>query len=188
MRTNRGATAFARRPRLRRNHSAAFFGAAPASLRALPAMLHIVLFAFLGADVAYLGASFAYRGGQLARPRHVGDRKPADFGAVNVELDAARHRFHVFLVQARGRAMIAGLRALIACIDAGLLLVGHGRSFQESKRERGRSKMDAVEAPILLQQLLCHALHSSREITPSLLRSSCENPEPALDWCCACCA
>jgi hypothetical protein len=76
----------------------AFLGATPAGFRALPTVLHLgVLGAFLRACLAYVGARFTDRLSELAPPRHVRRRHPADLGTVHIERDAARHALHIAL-------------------------------------------------------------------------------------------
>lgn len=91
-------------------------------------MLHLaVLRAFFGARVTDVGAGLADGAGTLAAARHIGGREAADLGAVDVERYAARHRLYILFLQARRGAVVAGLSASIAGIDAGLvLLMRHG--------------------------------------------------------------
>jgi hypothetical protein len=63
----------------------------------------------------------------LAATSHVGRRESADLGAVHVERDASRHLADVLFLQAGGRAVIAGVCALVAGGNAGrVVVVGHG--------------------------------------------------------------
>ena len=78
--------------------------------------------ALFGAYVADIGAGFASQAGQLATSPHVAGRQAADRSAVDVELDAASHGLHVLLVEARGGTVVAGKRASVAGVDAGLKL------------------------------------------------------------------
>jgi hypothetical protein len=77
------------------------------------------LVAFGGAGLADLGADGTNTSRLCAAPRHVTGGQPADLGAVDVELDAVRHRSRVGFRQARAGAVIAGGRACVARIDAG---------------------------------------------------------------------
>lgn len=69
-------------PHFRARHAPAFLGAAAAGFRALLAMRHRVLGAFLPAFLADGRAQLADVGSQLAAPRHVAHGHPADRGAV----------------------------------------------------------------------------------------------------------
>lgn len=108
-------------------HPSAFISAALASLGALPAMLHLAVpGAFLRAHVAYFGANLANRAGQLAAAGHVACGQAADRRAIDVKLNAARHRLDIFFAQARRGTVVAGLSTGIAGVDAGSeLLVRH---------------------------------------------------------------
>jgi hypothetical protein len=54
--------------------------------------------------------------------------QPANIRAFHVERDATRHRLNISLLQASSRAVVAGGGALVARIDAGLVLLAshHG--------------------------------------------------------------
>ncbi len=113
-------------------------------------MLHgQVLLAFLRAGVAHVRAGLADHARELAAARHVAGGEAADGRTVEVELDAAREHPDVLLVQARGGAVIAGHRAGVAGVDAGLeLLMWHKasedpRSRKKRCRPRNRSAMGA---------------------------------------------
>lgn len=134
-----GGLAGRRATRLGRGHAAALFGATAAGLGAFPAMLHGgVLLALLRAGLAHVGAGLTDRSGELAAAGHVARGKPADGRAIHVELDAARKHLDVLLPQAGGSAMVAGDRATVAGIDAGLelLLMWH----RSSENRAGRKK------------------------------------------------
>lgn len=103
-------------------HAAAFLGAAPAGLRALLAMCHLVAFALFAAGVAYVGAGLADHAGHFAAARHIAGRHPADVGAVDIECNAARHRLGVGFLQAGSRAVVACNGTGITAVDAGLIL------------------------------------------------------------------
>jgi hypothetical protein len=121
----------------RRGHAAAFLGTTPAGLGALAAMIHLVPLAFLRAGLADISAGLADHSRKLAAAGHVAGGEPADGGAVHVELDAAGHRLDVLLSQAGGGAMVAGDRAAVAGIDAGLeLLMWHGASENPARRKK----------------------------------------------------
>ena len=95
--------------------------------------------ALLGALVANARAQLAGVSRKLAAARHVSHGQPADFGAVDIEADAARHLRHVGLFQARGGAMIAGEGTIIAGVDAGLeMLMGHAGLLKEGSTSPAR--------------------------------------------------
>ena len=92
--------------------------------RTLLAMRHPMLGAFLATVPAHLRAQPAKRGRMLAAARHQARREPAYLGAIHVGGNAPCHHLDVFFLQARGRAMVAGVRAGIAGIDAALKIQG----------------------------------------------------------------
>ena len=107
-------------------HLAALFCATPARLSTLLAMVRLVLGAFVAAKLANIRAELADLLGAFAAARHVRGGEPADCGAVDVERDAARHHLHVGLLKTSRGAVVAGIGAGVACVDAGLeLLVCH---------------------------------------------------------------
>src|SRR4051812_48211171 len=108
---------------MRRRHLAALIGAAPASLGALTAMVHLaVLRAFLGARLADRCTAFADIAGALTAARHICSRQAANLCAIDIQRNAARHALHIRFTEAGGSAMAAGFRTGIAGIDAGLKL------------------------------------------------------------------
>jgi hypothetical protein len=102
-------------------HLAAFFGAALTGLCAALAVVMLVLFAFRAAGVTDFGADAADVAGELGTAAHIACGAPAHLGAVNVEADALRHHLHIFLAQARIRAMLAFLRAFHTRFDTRLI-------------------------------------------------------------------
>ena len=101
-------------------------GTAATRLSALLAVAHGVALAFVGALFAQLGAELAVGLRTLAGASHGRSSGLADLGAVNIQRDAARHHLDVLLPQALRCAVIAGLGACVAGLDAvGKLLVGH---------------------------------------------------------------
>lgn len=97
-----------------------------ARLRALLAMFHVVLGAFVATRLADVGAQAADGLRMFAATSNRRGRQLADRGAVHVERDAARHHFHVLLLQAGCGAMVARDGARVARFDAReVLLVGH---------------------------------------------------------------
>lgn len=117
-------------------HPAAFFGAATACLRAFLAMGHLMLSAFVAAGFAHLRAGLADGSRHFAAARHVAGSEAADCRAIDVERNAARHRFRVGFLQAGYRAVVARERTGIAGIDAGLVLfvshVSSGFGFEKA--------------------------------------------------------
>jgi Cu(I)/Ag(I) efflux system periplasmic protein CusF len=96
-------------------------------------MRHLVLGAFLSARIANGRANLADRSRKLAAAGHIADRQPAYFGAIDVELDTARHHGHILFLQACARAIIAGEGTIVTGVDARLeLLMSHRRSPLES--------------------------------------------------------
>jgi len=128
-----------RASRLGRGHAAAFLGTTPAGLGALAAMIHLVPLAFLRAGLADISAGLADQSRKLAAAGHVAGGEPADGGAVHVELDAAGHRLDVLLAKAGGGAMVAGDRAVVAGIDAGLEPLMWHRASENPARRKNRA-------------------------------------------------
>jgi hypothetical protein len=58
---------------------------------------------------------------KFAAARHIGGCHPADRRAIHVERNAARHHLDVVFLQAGGRAVVAGRRAGVTGVDAGLV-------------------------------------------------------------------
>lgn len=107
-------------------HATAFCSAATAGFGTLLAMRHGVLRALLAARFADVRAQCANVACTFTVARHRARGRSANLGAVNVEGNAARHRFHVGLLQARRGAVVARRRTLIACFDAsGKLFMSH---------------------------------------------------------------
>lgn len=79
-------------------HPAAFFGAASTGSGALTAVIHIVPFAFFSACITDIGAGGAYCRCELTATTHEGHGCSADFGAVEVEFDAASERFYIIFL------------------------------------------------------------------------------------------
>ena len=76
-------------------------------LRRRPAMVVLVLAAFLGTVAADLRTELAEGFGIGAVAGHQHRRDRTHVGAVTIEFDAARHHLHVVLAQAGGRAGLA---------------------------------------------------------------------------------
>jgi hypothetical protein len=103
-------------------HAAAFLGAPAAGLGACLAVLGLVVTAFVCAGFAHRGAEGARRTVVCAAARHEGDGQAANLGAIDVERDAAGHRFGVRLLQASDGAVVTGIGTLVASFDAGLMV------------------------------------------------------------------
>src|SRR4029079_6525189 len=97
---------------------AAFARALATGLRATTAMLHVVALALLGAPFAHAGAQGGYLAGELAVTGHIGRSEAADFGAIEIELDAARELVAVGFEEAGLGAIAARIRAGVARLDA----------------------------------------------------------------------
>jgi len=111
------------------SHRATSLRAAAAGLRALLAVIHLVLRALCFARSADIRALPAKCSGELAAARHAGSGKPADLGAVHIQRNAARHHLDIVFGEACSRTVIAGPGACIAGIDAVLeSFVSHGFS------------------------------------------------------------
>lgn len=102
----------------RARHGPAGIRAAAARLRALLAVIHPVLPAFVAACLADVGALPAQRHGKCAAARHVRRGKPANLGTVDIQGNAARHHLDVVLGQAGGRAVVARGGAGVTGINA----------------------------------------------------------------------
>jgi hypothetical protein len=90
-------------------------------------VIHRVLLALLRTRVADVGAQSTNIGGDFAAPAHELRGDPADRGAIQVERNTSRRRLDVLLLKTGQSTVIAGDRAVIAGIDAGLhALVCHG--------------------------------------------------------------
>lgn len=113
------------------NHQAAFIGATAAGFGAKPAMFQRMLCAFFGAHFTNLGANSPDRVDHFAVARHVRRRQAANLRAVHIQLDATRHLFHIFFREAGHGALIAGIGAIIARLDAGSeLFMNHKASWR----------------------------------------------------------
>ena len=89
-------------------------------------MIHFVLAAFTAAGGANFSAQGANSFRVLTASCHCSRCEGADASAVHVKRDAGRHAFHVLLMQAGGRAVVAGYCAGVAGFDAGIkFVVGH---------------------------------------------------------------
>lgn len=105
----------------------------------------LVLRTLIAAGLANLSAELAKLLGEVAAARHVGCCHPANGCAVNVQRDASGHHLHVLFLKARGRAVVAGVGADIARLDASLiglmshdnLLVHKGQSARSSRTAEG---------------------------------------------------
>lgn len=110
-------------------HTTALVGALATRRRALPAVIHVVSLALLGARIATLGADPTDCRCELAAAAHEAGGRAADGGAIDVQGDTARHTADVRFLQTGGRTVIAGDRAIVTGVDAGLHgLVRHDHS------------------------------------------------------------
>tara|TARA_B100001105_G_C22399454_1_gene448590 strand:+ start:804 stop:1118 length:315 start_codon:yes stop_codon:yes gene_type:complete len=97
-----------------------------ARLGALLAVVMLVPATLVATRLADLRAQLAQLLGEVAAPGHVASRQAADCGAVHVQRDASRHHLDVLLLQAGRGAVVTGVSAGVARLDAGLvLLVSH---------------------------------------------------------------
>jgi hypothetical protein len=111
------------------DHCPAFNNALTAGFGTGFAVVHLVFVAFFLAALARLCTSLANRGHQFAVARHIRNCKPTNFCAINIERNAIRHGTYIGLVQARGRAVVAGERARVTGFDTGFVLsMGHDNS------------------------------------------------------------
>lgn len=85
-------------------------------------MVVVVLFTRLCAGFADVGAQRANLCGVDATSRHEASRQAADGCAVDIVANALCHGADMFFGQARCSAMVASVGAVIAGIDAGLVL------------------------------------------------------------------
>jgi len=79
-------------------HLLAFLGAAVASISAFPAMVHIVLAAFLGTGMTSFSAEAANLLRELRAGAHQQRRGPAKHGTIPIQFNTARHHLHVVVV------------------------------------------------------------------------------------------
>ena len=84
--------------------------------------------AFRAARVAEVGADAAHFLRETAAARHIAGGEATDRCAVDVEADAFRHHLHVWLSQARRRAMVASVGAEGAGFETGRVLGVHADS------------------------------------------------------------
>jgi len=91
-------------------------------------MIHLVLGALRAAGVANLGTKLAHAVREIRATGHFTFCVSADVGATAVEFDTTGHHLHVLFVKAGRRAMFAGYRAIVAGLDAILVIVGGHRT------------------------------------------------------------
>ena len=133
-------------------HLSAGLRAAPTGLGALLAVVRRMAFAFLAAGLANLRADLANRASELTAARHHRSGQAADLRAVHVERDAAGHLPDVGLLQAGRGAMVAGVGAGLASLNAfSELIVGHVivsvKSGLRTDKARRLSRAAAMPAP-----------------------------------------
>jgi hypothetical protein len=80
-------------------------------------MLHLVLAAFFGTEIAQVGARHAHRAGGFTAPCHESGGDAAKLGAIDVESDTARQHCQVLLLQAGRSTHVARIRAVITSFD-----------------------------------------------------------------------
>lgn len=83
-------------------------------------MIHVMTLAFFCTGVADLRADSADRVGKFTIAAHEPARCAAEIGAVDIQLNATNQRLDVLFVQTGVGAMIAGGRAIVTGVDAGL--------------------------------------------------------------------
>jgi hypothetical protein len=101
------------------------------------AMIHLVLPAFLPADIAHFGADPAQLCGELRIATHERRRLPADRSAVAIQADTFRHHLNVFFRKARGRTMLAFFGTRDTFTDARFILLMCHDATPDSKVKYG---------------------------------------------------
>jgi len=81
-----------------------------------------MLRAFVAARLADFCADAANTAREVRVARHYARGRGADRRAGAIQLDAACHHFHILLMQAFRRAMLAGDRAVVTGVDTALIL------------------------------------------------------------------
>jgi len=81
-----------------------------------------MLRAFVAARLADFCADAANTVREVRVARHYARGRGADRRAGAIQLDAACHHFHILLMQAFRRAMLAGDRAVVTGVDTALIL------------------------------------------------------------------
>jgi len=95
-------------------------------------MARLMLFTLGGALIADVGAQGTELEGVLAAACHERRRQTADGGAVDVEFNTPCKCRDLIVAQASGRALIAGIGALVAGLDTrAKLLDRHGTFLQD---------------------------------------------------------
>lgn len=147
------------------SHLAALGGTTSARLGTSLAMRMLVLGAFLSARVAHLGAQLAHALGELTASRHEAGSQTADCRAVHIERDTPRHHLDVLLSQARRSAVIAGVGAFIASLDAGFVGLLHRFLHHEVEglwRRRGWQRLLRAKNPRTLADAWVVATRQTR--------------------------
>lgn len=106
------------------SHSVAFFRALPAGLRTFLAVFRmLMLAAFAAAGFTDVGTNAAKAVCLFTSEAHELCSGITDSGTFHIQLDAARHHFHIFFPGARCCAMIADGSTAKTSVNAGLILV-----------------------------------------------------------------
>ena len=141
-------------------HPFALFGAVPTRFRASLTMLLGVARAFLGTRLANLRAQPAEPDGEPALARHVRGRHPADRRAIDIKGDARDHHLHIVFSKARRCAVVAGIRARVARVDAGSIpILSHASLLVETSADGLDCRCkDVPRAPLGVDELRCSVL------------------------------
>jgi hypothetical protein len=103
------------------SHPAAFFSTAAAGFSTLVAMLCFVFGTFITTSFAYIGTNATDFFCAAAAQAHELCSGITDSGTFHIKLNTARHHFYIFLLGARGSAMVANGRTSKAGIDTGFV-------------------------------------------------------------------
>jgi hypothetical protein len=114
------------------NHQTAFIRATAAGLGAQAAMFQRVLGAFFRAHFADLGANPPNVIDHFAVAGHVCSCQTTDLRAVHIQLDTACHLVHILFRETGYGALITGIGAIVARLDAGSkLFMNHKTSIAD---------------------------------------------------------
>ena len=131
--------------------------------------------AFLCTGPTHLRTQSTKLFGQFTITAHQYRSQRAYICAVPIKLNAASHRFHVFLTQTRGSAHFACLSTCPTCLDTGLI---HGISHCVLRNRCSIVKHSCLRAP----SRVAHMKYDRHELTP-FRRSSlqfCKEHNPSL--------
>lgn len=110
-------------------HFLAFFSTALARIRAALAVLRFVFAAFIATSAADFGANAANFAGEFRAAGHERRRRVADFRAIMVKQDTARHHRDVTLLQTGAGAVFALGGAFVASFNAVSVFLVHTFPF-----------------------------------------------------------